>query len=122
MTGLADVLSSLNGLGFRLEAWVNGSFLTQKLNPDDSDVAVRFRGEDYDAATAAQKFAFKNFVNFDHKASSKCDLYAFPEYDQCHPLYDYGQWRRAYWLNKFGYSRAEDPKGLAVISLPYVIV
>jgi hypothetical protein len=121
MTGLKDVLDSLNGFGFKLEAWVDGSFMTQKLNPEDSDVAVRFRGEDFDAAPPAQKQAFHNFIKFDHKPKSKCDLYAFPEYASGHPLYDHGQWRRAYWLNKFGYSRAEDPKGLAVISIPYVI-
>jgi hypothetical protein len=122
MDGLTDVLNGLNRLGFNLEAWVDGSFLTHKLNPEDSDVAVRVRGEDFDAAPPAQRLAFRDYVRFDHKATSKCDLYAFPEYDAGHPLYDFGQWKRSYWLNKFGHSRAEDPKGLAVISIPYVIV
>lgn len=122
MTGLAEVLNTLNGFGFKLEAWVNGSFMTQKLNPDDSDVAVRIQGEDFDAAPAMQKAAFRNFVDFDHKPARKCDIYAFPEYNLGHPLYDHGQWRKAYWLNKFGYTRAEDPKGLAVVQIPYVIV
>jgi len=44
MTGLEAVLGSLNGMGFKLEAWVNGSFLTEKINPDDSDIAVRIGG------------------------------------------------------------------------------
>lgn len=93
MNGLEQVLNALNSLGFRLEAWINGSFLTQKINPEDSDVTVRFRGEDYDTAPAAQKLAFFNFVGANHKPQHKCDLYAFPEYDAGHPLYELGQWR-----------------------------
>jgi hypothetical protein len=121
MDGLRNVVGGLNQLGFRLEVWVNGSFLTQKINPEDSDVAVRFQGEDFDAAPPAQQRQFHQYVNMDFKAVHKCDLYAFPEYNAGHALYDYGQWRKAYWLNKFGYSRAEDPKGLAVISIPYLV-
>jgi len=44
------------------------------------------------------------------------------EYQPGHPLHDFGQWRRAYWLNKFGYSRAEVPKGLALLRLPFVVL
>lgn len=122
MTGLEAVLGNLNGMGFKLEVWVNGSFLTEKINPDDSDVAIRIRGEEYDVAPLPQRLAFANFVKADHKLSYRCDLYAFPEYDKGHPLYAYGQWRRAYWLNKFGHDRAEFPKGLAVLTIPFVMV
>jgi hypothetical protein len=122
MTGLEAVLGHLNGMGFKLEAWVDGSFMTQKMNPDDSDVAVRIRGEEYDAASPVQRATFANFVNIDHKPTYRCDIYAFPEYNQGHKLYDHGQWRRAYWLNKFGFNRSEDPKGLAVVTIPYLVM
>ena len=42
MDGIDFVVSELHRSGLRLEIWVNGSFLTQKLDPEDSDIAVRF--------------------------------------------------------------------------------
>jgi hypothetical protein len=77
MDGLRNVVGGLNQLGFRLEVWVNGSFLTQKINPEDSDVAVRFQGEDFDAAPPAQQRQFHQYVNMDFKAVHKCDLMPF---------------------------------------------
>lgn len=121
MDGLERVLGLLNRTGFRLEVWVNGSFMTEKFNPEDSDVAVRVQGEDFDAAPPAQRAELLHLATADLKPDHRCDLYVFPEYGAGHPLHDFGQWRRAYWLNKFGYSRAEQPKGLAVIRLPFVV-
>lgn len=121
MAGLERVLEMLNRTAFRLEVWVNGSFMTEKYNPEDSDVAVRIQGEDFDAAPLAPRQQLLFLANTDLKPDHKCDLYIFPEYHSGHALYDFGQWRRAYWLNKFGFSRAEEPKGLAVLRLPFVV-
>jgi hypothetical protein len=122
MDGLERVFGLLSHTGFRLEVWVNGSFMTEKFNPEDSDVAVRVQGEDFDAALPPQRAELLLLANADLKPAHKCDLYVFPEYRAGHTLYDYGQWRRAYWLSKFGFSRAEEPKGLAVVQLPYLML
>lgn len=114
MDGLEAVVGLLNATGFHLEVWVNGSFMTHKFNPDDSDITAKVRGEEYDAASVQQQEQLNWFNATDLRPDYKCDCYVFPEYSDGHPLYDFGQWRRAYWLEKFGYSRAEDPKGLAV--------
>ncbi len=122
MDGLRNVINDLNQFGYTLEIWVDGSFMTQKLNPDDSDVAVRVDGVQFDASSPLKQQGFRNFLNTDFSDTHKCDLYGFTEYPSGHSLYDYGQWRRAYWLNKFGFSRKEEPKGLAVIRTPYLVV
>ena len=121
MTGLEEVVSRLNQSGLTLDIWIDGSFLTEKLNPDDSDIAVRFHGEEYDAADASQKAVLDWAAQTDLVAQYKCDCYPFPEYAVRHPLYDHGQWRRAYWLNKFGHDRQDQAKGLAVVQLPVIL-
>jgi hypothetical protein len=118
MDGLEQVVFQLNKSGLALEVWVDGSFSTEKLNPEDSDIAIRVNGAQYDAATPAAKAPLVWASKMDLKPTHKCDSYVFSEYPAGHPLWDYGQWRRAYWLTKFGYDRAEQPKGLAVIKLP----
>ncbi len=121
MDGLEDVIGQLNGTGFQLEVWIDGSFVTQKFNPDDSDIVVLVSGEAFGAALPTQQAALHWFAASDLKPDFKSDCYIFPEYGNGHPLYDAGQWRRAYWLNKFGHSRAEEPKGLAVVNLPIMV-
>jgi hypothetical protein len=101
--------------------WVDGSFATEKLNPDDSDIAVQVGGEEYDAAPVAQKVPLLWAAGDAPWTEYRCDCYLFPLYREGHPLYAHGQWRRAYWLNKFGHDRAEQPKGLAVVTLPFLI-
>ncbi len=55
MDGLEKVVYELNKSGLHLEVWVDGSFTTEKLNPDDSDIAIRVDGPEFDAASTAAK-------------------------------------------------------------------
>lgn len=119
MSGLEVVVERLNMSRLRLEVWINGSFLTQKLDPDDSDIAVRFWGHELDAAGPDQLQILQWAAGADPKANHRCHCFPFPEYPNDHDLHDFGQWRRAYWLKQFGYSRQEEPKGLAVLGLPF---
>lgn len=121
MAGLERVIERLNGSGLHLELWVGGSFVTEKLNPNDCDVAVEFRGEEYDAAGMAQKRIIDWASGDGPWNEHRCDCAPFPVYPEGHALYAYGQWRRAYWLNKFGYDGVERRKGLAVVRLPFFI-
>lgn len=122
MDGLEEVILRLNRTGLPMEAWIDGSFVTEKLNPEDSDVAFRVSGEAFDAAARPQKAPVVWASQTDLKPDFLCDCYPFPEYEQGHPLWEHGQWRRAYWLNKFGHNRQEQPKGLAVIAMPFVLI
>lgn len=121
MDGLEQIIVKLQKTGFKLEVWVNGSFLTEKMNPMDSDIVIKVMGEDYDSAAPQKRQRLEWFSTTDLRKDFRCDCYVFPEYAEGHHLYDPGQWRRAYWLNKFGFSRSEEGKGLAVLQIPFIV-
>src|SRR4051794_8743849 len=45
---LDAIVGKLSAAGILGEVWVNGSFLTQKIDPDDSDILVRVASSIYD--------------------------------------------------------------------------
>jgi hypothetical protein len=117
MDGLEQVLSLIQQNGIRGEVWVNGSFTTEKLNPDDADVILVVDGADYRAFTLDQKRFLEEFSRISLKGRYRCDNYVMVK-DDTHPMND---WMHAYWLRQFGFSRRDQMKGLAVIKLPFVI-
>ena len=122
MDGLKQVIDKLNQSGLPMVVWVNGSFLTEKLNPRDVDMVAKVKRADLVAATAVQKQTLTWFTRDDLRTPYRCDTYVFLEFEAGHQLADVTEWTKAYWLSQFGFSRAEDPKGLAVLNLPFVIV
>lgn len=118
MNGLERVLSKISGTALQAEAWIDGSFLTHKIDPNDSDIVIRITGRVEAAATQAQ-IDVLNWVLSDLKADYLCDSYLFIEYEKGHKLQYRGEWDRAYWLKQYGFSRGDDRKGIAVINLPY---
>jgi hypothetical protein len=118
MTGLEQVLALISATNLKADAWVDGSFLTEKDEPDDSDVVVRVTGAEEAAATPEQS-AIMDWINDnDLKTQYFCDAYCFVEYEKSHPLGAVGEWCRAYWIRQFGFSRDDEMKGLALITLP----
>ena len=117
MLGLEQVVNKLRASKVLGELWVDGSFLTEKIDPNDSDVVLFMHSAFYDNTTAEQMEAIK-WVNSNLASSHCCDSYISIEYPQSHPLYSEGEWWRAYWIRQWGFS-ADDVimKGIAVISL-----
>lgn len=119
MDGLEAVVTEVNKSGLPLEIWVNGSFLTEKLNPEDSDIVAKFDGVAFDAAQPEQQARIA-WLNSNLKNHFKCDSYVFPDYPKGHPAHD-SDMGDVYWRAKFGFSRGENAKGLAVLKLPFII-
>jgi hypothetical protein len=118
MDGLEQVLTQVSETKLKAEAWIDGSFLTEKPEPDDSDLVVRVTGWDFALASPEQE-AVVNWLNdADLKPGYFCDSYCFVEYESSHPLAGVGEWCRAYWIRQFGFSRETEMKGLAVVKLP----
>lgn len=122
MDGLERLMGDLNACGLRMDLWVDGSFLTQKFNPEDVDLAARVEEADWRAADLRQRSVIRWVNTTDLKPAYRCDAYAFVEHAPGGPL-TRGEWEwdRAYWLRQFGFSRRDEPKGVAVIRLPFVI-
>jgi len=117
MAGFESVVDRLVKSWVVGDLWVDGSFLTEKIDPKDVDVVLRIGAGLYNTGLPEQRDAV-NWIIANQKATLKRDTYALMEYPPDDPLYTEGEWWRAYWHVKWGFSRDEDPKGIAVISLP----
>jgi len=116
MDGLVAVIARLQAAGIVGELWIDGSLLTEKIDPDDSDVVLRVSGEFYDSATPSQRGVL-DWWEGDLKKEYRCHSSMFFEWSESHPLYSVGLWNRSYWIRQWGFSRGEDYKGIAVIEL-----
>jgi hypothetical protein len=114
--GLMTFVQKLESAEVPGELWLDGSFLTEKINPKDVDVVLRVDGSVYNAGTPDQKEAI-DWVIANQKLTLKCDSYVFFEYPHGDPLHDEGRWWYSYWHKQWGFSREIDPKGIAVLSL-----
>jgi hypothetical protein len=119
--GLSSFLAELSSAGVKGEVWIDGSFVTEKLEPADCDLVVCADGALLDiAAPAMQDFLRRRFdtERAQVKAAYHCDVYIFPEYPASHMLHGISLQRRAYWQKQFGFDRSKQPKGMAVVTLP----
>ncbi len=117
--GLQFVLGRPNERGVEAEVWVDGSFLTEKPNPEDVDFVLCVRASVYDEGTEAVREALE-WIKDDLKSLHKCDSHLFFVYERDDSVYEVGEKSRRYWLKQFGESRKDEPKGIAVVTLPSV--
>ncbi len=104
------LLSEINqGSGIEMELWLDGSFATEKPDPEDIDVVFWARLEDLSTRSfEQQQFIQKIFVDSheDTKLRYKCDVYlGIQEREDM----------RKYWLEWFGRSREGVEKGIVRI-------
>jgi hypothetical protein len=99
------------------ELWVDGSFVTEKIDPQDVDVVLRIGAGLYNDSLPEQRAAI-DWIISNLKESHRCDSYTLMEYSPSDPLFPEGELDRSYWHRQFGFSRGLDYKGIAVISLP----
>lgn len=97
-----------------VEIWIDGSYVTKKINPNDADMVVFFEIEDY-------MNIYSDWGNI--RDRSNLDLYAAAVANEdtkkkVSPL-DYNSIvnNRNYWKGQFGFDRSDTPKGLAVVTI-----
>jgi hypothetical protein len=115
MTSLERRIESLVGHGIPGEVWVNGSFLTEKIDPEDVDITVRLDGTFYDQATVQQRNALRRIM--ETTGSERIDGYLQLEWPVGHPYYALGVENYEYWRKQWGISRQGFAKGIAVLKL-----
>jgi hypothetical protein len=116
MEGLEQIIALLEDNDIVAELWVDGSFLTQKIDPVDSDVVLCIPNHVYDDGKPEQRNVI-DFIYANLKNVFLCDSYVLFDYPRSHPLFHQGQDARAYWTNQFGRSRGNQAKGIAVIKV-----
>jgi len=116
MIGLEDVVTHLEGAGVIGEVWIDGSLLTQKIDPKDVDILLYVQADFYNRASPEQRAAM-DWITSDLQPTHKVDSYLELHHDRTDPKYWESEWWRAYWLRQFGFSRETDPKGIALLTL-----
>jgi len=115
MRGFEAVVAILEPLRLDGEYWIDGSFLTEDLNPGDVDFALRIPAKVYDEATGEARRILQWFDEVDLRPQYCCDcnlLLHFQEDDQLHA---FGASHTAHMQKIFSESLRGVPKGVAVI-------
>ena len=116
MLGLRGIVDKLIAAGISGDLWVDGSFLTEKLEPGDTDVALEVSEAFFMAATTKQRGILSWLGNPSTKSTYMCHAFSFcdvPAGHAFHPGFDI----RGYWLDEFGSDRGNNPKGIVVLAI-----
>lgn len=121
MAGLLAIYERARALHLPGNMWIDGSFLTQKTDPDDVDIVFWFPQDYYDGGNPDQA----EFINWltsndeDPKQSFRCDTYAEPIVRMGDREYALHLDAMEYWRDDIlGFApNSGEPKGIAVISL-----
>jgi hypothetical protein len=116
MIGLENVFKELQKKQIQGELWVDGSFVTQKINPNDVDIVLRVQANFYDNGTQEQR-SIVDWLGSNLKDSHYCDSYFFTEWPETHANYWVGHYMYNYWMKQFGFSRGNSYKGIPVLPL-----
>ncbi len=101
--GLLDAILKPHGVSF--EVWIDGSFCTDKMEPNDVDILVCCSGIELNAIPSAAQQSFGALIdNQSAKVNFSIDAYFCINEDVA---------RRSYWRGWFLFDRDENPKGIA---------
>jgi hypothetical protein len=117
MNGLEEIVGRLENADVNGVLWIDGSFTTKKIDPEDVDILLCVDASLYDAGTPELKGAIDQLDQHLVKASHHCDSYVLREYPTGHPLANEAVWDRAYWHRQFGFSRQYEYKGIVTITI-----
>jgi hypothetical protein len=102
--GLIDYIKCLKTFRIPFEIWIDGSFVTNKMNPNDIDLLIVAPQQKCDSLTSEQKTYFETLLNRAiAKTNFHCDVYFCVAENEPN---------KSYWRGWFGFSREELPKGI----------
>lgn len=98
------LLDKFNETGLKAEIWIDGSFATQKPDPNDIDIIFFVDGLEANKLSPDLQAIL---VELNNRSLSQirynCDVFIFPNNNPDN---------RSYWRGWFGFSRDEQPKGI----------
>jgi len=120
MRNFRTVLQRILQAGIGGEIWINGSFMTEKIDPADIDFFVNIPSHYYDSGTDEQVAVIDWLISRENEPkrmflcdTDVCFIYPATSPDRYVSDQILGQWRRL-----FGFSaKTGEPKGIAIISL-----
>jgi hypothetical protein len=119
MENLECLVSGLRTIGVRGNLWIDGSFLTEKIDPGDVDVLVELEDRTVTAFTANQQADIDWLqANGEIKTDYDCDSHVLVQWPHGHPSYSHGEWLYGYYLHLFGWDDEYTAvKGIVVVNL-----
>lgn len=109
VTGLRSFLSALRRVGVAFEVWLDGSFCTQKVDPNDVDLVVFASTDDLNRLPPSLQAYLRGVLDRTNaKRQFGCDVLFAPAEDMN---------MRSYWRGWYGFDRSEQPKGIAILMI-----
>jgi hypothetical protein len=103
--GFNKYISHLSSIGVPIEIWIDGSFTTNKIDPNDIDLVIFSPASDLNSLTPEKQQLFQALIDrATIKQNFGCDVLFCPSEDQN---------MRSYWRGWYGFNRYEQPKGIA---------
>jgi hypothetical protein len=117
MDNLERICDKLLEAGVIGELWVDGSFLTNKIDPSDIDIVLRAESAFFEGASKLTQEAMR-WVDTNLKNEYSCDSHVFLDWPEAqHGAYELGEWFRRKYIRLFSLSRTDVVKGIALVSL-----
>ena len=116
MARLEQVITELKQAGIIGDLWIDGSFVTEKIDPKDVDVVLFVSERRRRAFTARQDKVLRWFYS-NLSATHSCDSYIAFRFPRSHPEWKDGKQWQAYWLKQFGTGRSGARKGIIAVSI-----
>ena len=106
-SGLRTYLNALRLAGVSFEVWLDGSFTTQKVDPNDVDLVVFADPNEINRLPPAlQTYLQGMFDRTSAKHQFGCDVFFTLSSNEV---------QRSYWRGWYGFDRLEQPKGIALL-------
>ncbi|MGA8151264.1 MAG: hypothetical protein WB952_09970 [Terriglobales bacterium] len=119
MDGFLKIAVMLETERIPCELLIDGSFITEEIEPDDVDFAVVVRPEFYETCTAQQRKVL-DWIGDDKtiKTTHLCDCYLCINYKQGDPVWFEGISDRSWWLGFYSTSVVvKRERGIVVVKL-----
>jgi len=118
MSGLDAMVKKLAEGGIIGKLWVDGSFLTQKSEPDDVDLLLHVTASFVEKCDQKVR-QLLDWFRAEQQEAYACHTFMWIEFEkEDDPDYWIGEYTRAYWLKQYGFARFNAVKGIAVVKLP----
>lgn len=117
---LLDFSSEVFSIGIPYEFWVDGSYVTSKINPNDADIILFFQYQHMNAINPLRDTFRKKYYGI-------LDIYFWyavsPENQKIVSPADYCKIvnTRNYWRGQFGFDREDNPKGIVRLDCASIV-
>ena len=115
---LRELIKGVTSLGIPCDIWIDGSFLTEKIDPDDIDLVVEASINVFEFGKKDQLAFLKQLGAGAFRGTKNLHTFVFPNAPIGHRAYPMTLAVRQQWTKDFGTSFVKrEPKGIALVEV-----